>query len=421
MGINGNGNGRPPPQPPGGSRDVRRRRRDSGSDSDVEAQNGGRARHNQAVNRARRAVRGNVAMLQWAVRGVRNVLNSPLTTVSLVVGAIAASYTLSWLFGASGAINNNLSGGNLPNLGGAPPPPPLHPNQHNGPMLQGNPPPPPIPTLEEILANAGYPPEEQADRQASEPPNPLPPCPEQIIFITPELGASGGLPPPSQTREKLNNGEAANLCSGPPPRVTVRPIRAGQPRFQCRDTATGMPSTPCTSPDPAQTCPSGEQVEQCAGANAGSWGEATGWTCVNANGLGKDVSIVLENTHGIRETSAPATSSESAEFDNPIGHFCRENTEIYSEEPPFEGASGYARDRVQFDATPEDILRQRRRDAYRAQRAAEERARQTAGQEAQGANAEEAGGPDQDNAQSSSNHPQEGPKSNNPDGDKTEQ
>ncbi|MGL5336861.1 MAG: hypothetical protein ACRC9R_12115, partial [Enterovibrio sp.] len=115
-----------------------------------------------------------------------------------------------------------------------------------------------------------------------------------------------------------------------------------------------------------------------------------------------------------------ASASESERFDAEL-HPCRGNNQIYSEDTPFAGASAYARERIRFNATPEDILRQRRRDAYRAQRAAEERARQTAEQNAQGANAEEAGGPDQDNAQSSSNQPQEGPKSNNPDGDKTEQ
>ncbi|MGL5407367.1 MAG: hypothetical protein ACRDAP_01305, partial [Shewanella sp.] len=226
---------------------MRRRHRDStsesDSDSESESQRGSRARNSQAANASAHAGRGHHGLLQLLVVGVRNILRDPLTVAGIIVGAVAAGPMLSWLWGASSAVNNLSVGNLLPNLGGLPPPPVLDPAQNNGPIVQG-PEGPSIPTLEEILVNAGYPLGEQAalsgsepqGEQASLPPTP-PPCSDEIVFIAPELGQNGGLPPPSLTRRMLNNGEANNFCSGPPPRVTVRPIRMDRPLFQCRDTA----------------------------------------------------------------------------------------------------------------------------------------------------------------------------------------
>ncbi|MGL5336357.1 MAG: hypothetical protein ACRC9R_09505 [Enterovibrio sp.] len=416
MGIDRNGGGHPPHRPPGDDGNARRRRRDSASDtnSDPDTRNGGRARNNQAANAARRRDGDNNSLLQQVVLGVRNIMGSPLTVAGMIVGAVVTSQALSWLLSAS-SLNNSLSGA-LPDLGGAPPPPPLGPSQENG---QAPPPPsgPPIPTLEEILARAGYPPEEQARLQASEQPSAegeqgatasqegLPPCPDEVVFITCEYGANGEPPPPSQTREQLTSGEAQNLCSGPQPRVSVRPIPAGRPRFQCRDTATGTPSTPCSSQQPPQPCPPGEQVEQCAGASIGNWGEGAGSACMRANAFGRETTVVLENTHTPQEMGTPPTNSESDRFDQHVDYFCRENTEIYSEDPAFDGASAFARDRVQFGSRPEDILRRRNRAEYRAQRAEEARARQNAEQSSHSANAEATDNASQEDAQTSAQPP----------------
>ncbi|MGL5410075.1 MAG: hypothetical protein ACRDAP_15400, partial [Shewanella sp.] len=143
---------------------------------------------------------------------MRNVLSSPLTVAAAIVGTVAAGYTLSWLFGGSSS-SDSLTSGNLPDIGGPPPPPPLDPTQNNEPILLG-PNGPQIPTLEEILANAGYLPEEQAallngdgQGEQAEPPAPLPPCPEEVGFVLAESSSSTGTspPPPSQTRAMLNN------------------------------------------------------------------------------------------------------------------------------------------------------------------------------------------------------------------------
>ncbi|MGL5335950.1 MAG: hypothetical protein ACRC9R_07365 [Enterovibrio sp.] len=445
MGINGNGNGRPPPRPPGDGRDVRRRRRDSASDSDPEAQNDGRARNNQAANGARRAINQNVSILQMAVRGVRNILSSPITVASIVVSAIAASYTISWLFSASGATSNNLSGGDLPNFGGSPPPPPLNPTQNNGPMPQGGAP-PSIPTLEEILANAGYTPEEQAEQPANEPleqsatqepqgaaapqSDQLPPCPDEIAFIFP---MTGNQDKPSETRKAINNGEVSKHCSGPPPRIVFQPLApTGRPRFQCRDPATQTPTTSCNIADSAHACPAGEQLEQCAGPRQGDWANRAAETCIRGEAMQKETLIVLEETHHPQDSGVAATASEAARFDADINRHCHENSEIYTEDAPFTGASDNTRDRVQFNSKPEDVFRRRRRAEYRAQQA---QARQTAEQGAQGASAGSANDNAQERAQTSAqptnrggaqstasanDEPQEGAESHNPDGDKTD-
>ncbi|MGL5336862.1 MAG: hypothetical protein ACRC9R_12120, partial [Enterovibrio sp.] len=402
MSINGNGSNKSP-RPPGDGRDVRRRRLSSNSDSDSDAQNGNRTRRRRHVTVTidptdNHIITTNNGLQQRVVTSVRNLISHPVTVAVGVAAASAfTSQLILWLFGgASSTVNNSLSIG-LPNLGGEPPPPPLNPTQNNGPIPQDGPH-PHIPTLEEILANAGYPPEEQLTQQGSEPLEPpstegaqgaeepqseqLPPCPEEAIFIGPMLGAAR-LNQPSQTRQRLTNGEVSDLCSGPAPRVAVQPVAANRPRFQCWDTTTGAATTSCTVTNPAQECPPNQQLEQCAGLRLSGWAEEIGTACVRARELNIDAVIVLEDTPLPQESGAAATTRESDLFDAEIHHHCNDGNGIYSEEPPFEGASGYARDRVQFDATPEDILRHRRRDAYRAQRAAEERARQTAEQEDQ--------------------------------------
>ncbi|MGL5409647.1 MAG: hypothetical protein ACRDAP_13215 [Shewanella sp.] len=390
---------------------MRRRHRDSTSESDFdsesESQRGSRARNSQAANVSAHAGRGHQGLLQLLVAGVRNVLSSPFTVVGIIAGAAVAGPALSWLWGASSA-TNNLSAGNLPNLGGSPPPPTFDPVQNNGPIVQ-EPEGPPIPTLEEILASAGYTLAEQAalsggeaqGTQTSEPSTPcLPRCPDEMVFVAPELGQNGGLPPPSRTRRMLNNGEANNFCSGPPPRVTVRPIRMDRPLFQCRDTETGVPTTSCSLSSSAYSCPAGQELEQCAGAHRG-WSEAAASACVRANGLEKDITVVLEGTDRPQEHGAVASSEEQG-FDSELSQFCRnDGLEIYSEEQPFMGASEYARDRIQFGSRPEDILGRRSRAQYHAQREAGQR-RQDAANNNQEEARTSAKQPHQNGAQSAS-------------------
>ncbi|MGL5337042.1 MAG: hypothetical protein ACRC9R_13070, partial [Enterovibrio sp.] len=297
----------------------------------------------------------------------------------IIAGAITASYTVAWLLGAlssSGTTNNNLSGGNLPNLGGAPLPPPLNPTQNNGAIPpEGTP--PPIPTLEEILANAGYPPEEQAGQQASEPleqpssegaqgatapqPDDRPPCPDEMVFVFPMVGNQDR---PSQTRQALNDGEATKHCSGQPPKISFKAVYVGLSRHQCRDTATQRPTTSCTIPDPAYQCPAGERLEPCSDVRQNAWAEAAGGACLRAQEFGQDTQIILEGTHTLQERGEGATPEEAQAFEADLRQFCGDGTEIYSEDTPFDGATPWTEERVRFGSTPEDVFRRRQRAEY---------------------------------------------------------
>ncbi|MGL5410076.1 MAG: hypothetical protein ACRDAP_15405, partial [Shewanella sp.] len=367
--------------------------------------------------------------LERMVAGVRNVLESPLTVAGIIAGAAVAVPVLSWLFGGSSS-SNSLTSGNLPDFGG-PPPPTLDPTQNNGPILLG-PNGPPIPTLEEILANAGYPAQEQAallngdgQGEQAEPPAPLPPCPEEVGFVVAESSSSAGTSPspPSQTRAMLNNGDTGNFCSGPVPRVFLLPAAVGQRRFLCRDTETQRQTTSCSINDPAHPCPPGEELEQCTGLRMLNWAQEAAGGCMRACALEKDIVIVLEDTHYPQNAGAAASPQEAELFDAEIQHFCHEGTEIYSEDTPFVGASDYAQERIQFRSGPEDILGRRHRARYREQREAHPRTQQaedTAQEEAQTA-AQPPNGNEAESNPSSNSPSQEKTQSGKADSDKAEQ
>ncbi|MGL6176535.1 MAG: hypothetical protein ACRC1U_06030 [Vibrionaceae bacterium] len=293
-------------------------------------------------------------------------MSSPLTLVGIIIGGAAVTFGLSWLFDSNRATNTALSGGNGPNIGGAPPPPPLNPTQAHEAIPQAPTENAPVPTLEEILVNAGYSQEEQAAQTATPE---LPRCPPDVAFIVPDTPAVA-----SETRTMLNNGATGGLCDGPPPKITFRLVNNDSPRYLCRDRATQIATTGCTISEPEHQCPQEQELTQCRGLQQSDWASEAAWTCVRARALGTNPVIVLEHPDPLHERGLETTESDQALFEDEIRSYCADDTEIYSESPPFAGASPFVRDRVQFGARPADILRRRTREEYMAQRAAQEAA-----------------------------------------------
>ncbi|MGL6177531.1 MAG: hypothetical protein ACRC1U_11115 [Vibrionaceae bacterium] len=293
-------------------------------------------------------------------------MNSPLTLVGIILGGTAVTLGLSWLLDSNRTANTALSGGNGPNLGGAPPPPPLNPTQAPEAIPQAPTDSAPVPTIEEILENAGYSQEEQA-AQAAAPE--LPPCPPEVLFVLPQNSRD-----PSATRAILNNGATGGLCDGPPPRAIVQPISRRSPRYLCRDQETQRVATGCTIHEADHQCPPEQQLEQCSGLQQSESARAAGWACVRARALDANPVIVLEHPAPPHERGLETTESDRELFEYELLNYCDDDIEIYSESAPFTGASPSVRDRVQFGATPEEILRRRTRAEYMAQRAAQQAA-----------------------------------------------
>ncbi|MGL6176519.1 MAG: hypothetical protein ACRC1U_05945 [Vibrionaceae bacterium] len=296
-------------------------------------------------------------------------MSNPLTLVGIILGGTAVTLGLSWLFDPSRTANTALSGGNGPNLGGAPLPPPLNPTQAPEAIPQAPTEGAPVPTLEEILENAGYSQEEQA-AQAAAPE--LPPCPPEVLFVLPQNSRD-----PSATRTILNNGATGGLCDGPPPRAVVQPISRRSPRYLCRDQESQRITTGCTIHEADHQCPPEQQLEQCSGLQQSESARAAGWACVRARALGSNPVIVLEHPAPPHERGLETTESDRQLFESELLNYCDGNTEIYSESAPFTGASQPVRNHVQFGSTPADILRRRTRAEYMAQRAAQQAAAAT--------------------------------------------
>ncbi|MGL5407751.1 MAG: hypothetical protein ACRDAP_03345 [Shewanella sp.] len=286
-------------------------------------------------------------------------MNSPLTVVGMAIGAVVAGQALSWLLGANSSSSNALSSGSGPDLGGAPPPPALNQAQTGGAIPHATPfGGSHVPGLNEILRNAGYSDAEQQQLVAEA--EPLPPCPEDVVFVTPSDNL-GNPDKPSETRKILTNGEASNYCSGEAPSTSFQPVTRNAPKYLCRDKATKEAKTSCSIPDPNASCPEGQELEQCSGLRQSEWASAAAFVCSRAKELGKKPTIVLEET-GLPEARGQApTPEDMLRFDEQIRRHCPEDISIYSEDPPFAGASRYAQDRVQFRARPEDILQGRNR------------------------------------------------------------
>ncbi|MGL5251268.1 MAG: hypothetical protein ACRC7P_09345, partial [Enterovibrio sp.] len=232
MSIGGNGANGQPPSP--NNSELRQRRTDNTQNADA-AEDTAPARDENRSLGSRMAA------------SVRNTLSSPVTIGAMVVGAIAAAATLSWLFGATGGSSGSaLTSGRLPDLGGSPPPPPLNHSQTNGAALPAPTGSCPVPTLEEILRNAGYSQAEQQAQQqsrdyqregarprtsqghrASAPAAPqqagpsLPQCPPEVVFSVPGLAGLEGAYRSSQTREIVNSRDTSRLCSGTPPEASL--------------------------------------------------------------------------------------------------------------------------------------------------------------------------------------------------------
>ncbi|MGL5251155.1 MAG: hypothetical protein ACRC7P_08780, partial [Enterovibrio sp.] len=315
---------------------------------------------------------------------------SPMTVVVTIVGAVAAAATLSWLFGASGSSGNAMTNGNLPDLGGTPPPPPLNRAQMNGGTAQapaGN---CPAPSLENILCNAGYSQEEQraqlrprdyeregarprtarvrgaaqpsANQQAAlrvqEGPR-LPQCPDEIFVLVPDLPELEGRFQPSQTRGMLNNGNVPNWCEGTPPQASVRPVVGEEHRFRCRDTATGSIVRDCAENGHNHACPPGQALEECPDLRLSAWSSSITSACVKANAFGKKAAIVIEGVNLPQDSGTPPTPEEQTAFNDDIEHLCTKNMKIYSEDPPFQGASARTRTNVHFRARSRDVFQGR--------------------------------------------------------------
>lgn len=306
--------------------------------------------------------------------GMRNVLFNPLTIGGVIVGAVGTGYLLPWLFGASSSSSNALSSGIGPALDGTPPPPVLNLDQAGGTVphpapLGGS----PAPALEDILRNAGYTEAEQQQlaaegASASAHADPLPQCPEEIFFIAPS-DSPGSPSIPSQTRNILTNGEVGDYCSGPAPRFSVQRVSSNIPRYLCRDQDSGEALTACAISNPNISCPAGQELVQCSGFRQGEWASEVGSVCLSARRLVGEPTIVLENVDTPQASDQVPTHEEMTMLDTDIRQHCPEYMRIYSEEPPFAGTSDWAQSRIQFRATPRDILQGRNRAFAAAQQA----------------------------------------------------
>ncbi|MGL4735369.1 MAG: hypothetical protein ACRCWB_09875 [Enterovibrio sp.] len=439
MSIGGNGANRRPASP--NNAELRQRRAEANeADADVAQGQAAAAAPAHDDNRSLRA---------RAFSGVRNTLSNPATTVCMIVGAVAASYALSWLFGASGASNGALTNAPASNFGGTPLPPQLNPSQVNSAAPQAPANSCPVPTLTEILRNAGYPQPEQtpardysregarprAARQrhnhsprrgerahrhrahtaqreqaaqtgqaAAQESASVPRCPDEIVFVSPRLQTPLM---PSETQRMLQRDSTEGLCEGSLPRLTLRPVTSLAPRFLCRDTHTQRPATSCTIREQAHSCEQGQDLEQCAGLRLSEWAHSTTAACVRARALEKEITVVLEGTDLLESRGVTLTAQEQAAFDNEIKHFCGDGVKIYSEDPPFKGISDWAKDRIHFGAKPEDILQGRSSNRNAEPQSA--RAEQEAAQEAATDNAQDGTSePQPEEEQTSSNNADHG-------------
>ncbi|MGL6176553.1 MAG: hypothetical protein ACRC1U_06120, partial [Vibrionaceae bacterium] len=348
MSIGGNGaNG----QPPSANNAGLRQRRPEANEADADAAQG-----QAAAGAAAPAHNDNRSLRERAISSVRNTLSSPATAIGMIVGAAAASYALSWLFGASGAPSGALTNSSS-NLGGTPPPPPLNPSQVNSATPQAPANSCPVPTLTEILRNAGYPQPEQtptrdylregarprAARQghnhstrregrthrhrahtaqseqaaqtgqaAAQESASVSRCPDEIVFVSPQPQTPLM---PSETQRVLQRGSTEGLCEGSLPRLTWRPVTSLAPRFLCRDTHTQRPTTSCTIGDQAHRCDPNQELEQCAGLRLSDWARSTSAACVRAQAFEKEITIVLEGTDWLEDRGITPTAQEQAAFD----------------------------------------------------------------------------------------------------------
>ncbi|MGL6177121.1 MAG: hypothetical protein ACRC1U_09005, partial [Vibrionaceae bacterium] len=342
-----------------------------------------------------------------------------------IVGASVATYGVTLLLDALRASNSALTSGTGPNIGGSPLPPPLNPDQANGAAQQGPAVGIQIPRLEDILRNAGHPPQEgrprNYDREGARPRNgrhqqnsrerrhqrraerraaaeraaaqaaaqtesPAPPvCPPGIIVVAPDMSRFQKQYQLSQTRQMLQRDTTSGLCTGETPRIIFRSPGITIPRYQCQDVQTGRGTSGELSTDPNLQCAPGEVLEQISGLRLSNWGKAARSACDRIRHFGGADRVVLEGTNIPKDRGMQGDAAEQAALDAEIRSSCPDSIPIYSEEPAFAGASDWAQNRIFFNATPADILQGRGRNTNAEQEAAQEEMQSQTEDGAQGA------------------------------------